>query len=74
LKLAFGRKSYLLLTIHSEKMTAVAISIVHAASEQPHRIRAIPATVTGAMAAAATPARCRRVISFHQYVIGRSSP
>jgi hypothetical protein len=42
-------------------MTAVAISIVHAASEQPHRIKAIPARVAGAMATAAAPARCRRV-------------
>jgi hypothetical protein len=53
LKLAFGRKSYLLLTIHNEKMMAANISIVHAACEQPHRIKAIPATVAGAMAAAA---------------------
>jgi hypothetical protein len=52
--------NYLLLTtISKEKMTAVVISIVHAACEQLHRIRAIPATVAGAMAAAATPARGR---------------
>jgi len=50
-KLAFGRKSYLLLTIHSEKTTAVAISIAHAAWEQPHRMSASPATVAGKMAA-----------------------
>src|ERR1700746_446668 len=35
-------------TIHNEKMTAVAISIVQAACEQPNRIRASPATVAGA--------------------------
>jgi membrane protease YdiL (CAAX protease family) len=35
--------------------------MVHAKCEQPHRISVSPATVTGAMAAAATPARCRRV-------------
>src|SRR5437879_890678 len=46
---------------HSAKIRAVKISIVHAACEQPHRIKAIPATVTGATAAAATPARCGRV-------------
>ncbi len=45
---------------------AAAISIVHAACEQPHRIRAIPATFAGAIAAAATPARCRRFILIHQ--------
>jgi hypothetical protein len=45
--------NYLLLaTIHNEKREAVAISITHAACEQPHRIRAISATVTGAVAAA----------------------
>jgi len=40
---------------------AAAISIVHAASEQPHRISASPATVAGAMAAAVTPERCHLV-------------
>jgi hypothetical protein len=39
--------------IHNEKMTAATISIAHAACEQPHRISASPATVEGAMAAAA---------------------
>jgi hypothetical protein len=53
---------------------AAAISIVQATREQPHRIRAMPASVAGAMAAAATPARSRRVISRHEYVIGRASP
>jgi hypothetical protein len=42
--------------------TAVEISIAQAASEQPQRISAIPATVTGAIANAATRARCARVI------------
>jgi hypothetical protein len=37
----------LLATIHNEKATAVAISIVQAACEHPHRISASPATVTG---------------------------
>jgi len=57
----FASHYLLLATIHNEKMMAAAISIAHAACEQPHRMRAIPATVAGAMAAAATPARCRRV-------------
>ena len=38
-------------------MMAAAISIVHAASPHPHRLNATPATVAGAMAAAATAAR-----------------
>ena len=72
----FAGGNYLLLaTIHNEKMMAAAISIVHAACEQPHRIRAIPATVAGAMAAAATPARCRRVtLHRQQNPIARVSP
>jgi hypothetical protein len=56
-KWLFAGDNYLLLArIHNEKMTAAAISIVHAACEQPHRISASPATVTGGMAAAACPA------------------
>jgi catechol 2,3-dioxygenase-like lactoylglutathione lyase family enzyme len=39
---------------------AAAISIAHAASEEPHRISASPATVAGAMADAATRARCQQ--------------
>jgi hypothetical protein len=53
----FAGENYLLLArIHNEMMAA-AISIVYAACEQPHRIRAIPAIVAGAMSAAATLAR-----------------
>ncbi len=41
---------------------AAAISIVHAASEQPHRIKREPGDwFTGAMAAAVTPERCHLV-------------
>jgi hypothetical protein len=47
-------------------MTAVASSIAYAACEQLQLISASPATVTGAMAAAATPARRRRFISSHK--------
>jgi len=36
------------------KTTAVTVSILQAAAEQLHRIKAMPASVTGAMAAAAT--------------------
>ena len=68
--------NYLLLAIiHNEKIMAVAISIVHAACEQPHLMSAIPATVTGAMAAAATTARCRRVtVDRREIPIPRVSP
>jgi hypothetical protein len=65
----------LLATIHNDKTTAVAVSIAHAACEHPHLIKNTPATVTGAMAVAATPARSRRVISIHQQnPIGRVLP
>jgi hypothetical protein len=61
-KVAFCRLNYLpVAEIHNEKIMAAAISIAHAASEQPHRMRATPATVAGAIARAATPARCWRV-------------
>jgi len=40
---------------------AVTTSIVQAAAEQLHRIKAMPAAVAGAIAAAASAARCRRV-------------
>lgn len=44
-----------------ENTTAVRISIDQATIAQLHRIKAKPAMVTGAIAAAATAARCRRV-------------
>ncbi len=49
-------------TESSPNTAAVAISIAHAAWEHPHLMSASPATVSGAMAAAATAARCRRFI------------
>jgi hypothetical protein len=61
----FASNYFLLATIHNEKMMAAAISIVQASCGQPHRIRVIPATVTGAMAAAAIPA-CFRRVTFHR--------
>jgi hypothetical protein len=57
-----GENYLLLATIHNEKTMAAAISIAHAACEQPHRIKAIPATVDDAIAAAAIPARCPKFI------------
>jgi hypothetical protein len=42
-----GENYLLFATIHNEKTTAVAISIAHAACEQPHRISTSLATVTG---------------------------
>jgi hypothetical protein len=46
----------------TENTMAVAISMTQAAAPQLHLIKTTPAIVTGAMAAAATRARCALVI------------
>jgi hypothetical protein len=57
-----GKLSYRLFAkTHNPNTVAVTISMAHAAVAQLHLIKTTPATVTGAIAAAATPARCRRV-------------
>ncbi len=65
----------MLATTQDANTMAVKISMVQAAPEQLHPIKARSATVTGAMATAATPARCRRVtLHSPQNQIARVSP